>query len=248
MFSRPEHALELPPGYFDVMRTYPLDRRQLSPDAFEAWMADFVRALDQTFCWLMRLEAFPTKADPTIVDLDFAFQTYHTFFALLVPLYTIIMSQSAAASKNALFDSLDLLSSFVTVHSGGRQAEEWCRFASRSTADRYVLPALGQYAAPVGGDLQEVLRDICERNVTMIGQGFIYPRDVRARLDLGYDAEEFQPQLLRQLRNAKHGFAIKQWDILDVHTGDFANEFAEYALLLVLAFLKDKSPFILSRL
>ncbi len=237
-----------PPDYTPPPFTRPLDRRHFTLDEMVAYLHAYVDALGETFAWLGDLDNYGKEKEPDVLDVDFAQATWLTFFVLLATQFEIITTRVHFARKFAFFDSLELYTALITSKSSA-QTETWLSLASDAHARRTLLPQLSQFGA-VGAELAQSVASIRDRASEVVARGLLYPRDVAGNIVVGgaslaFDA--FEPRLYRELRNTRHGFAIRNAAVLNVHTGDISNDLPDLSLAMFLGLLADKTPFTLKR-
>ena len=247
--ATPPTAIALPP-FHSVGRAHLLDRRHHNVHDLEALLRAYVAGLSKALAWLIDLTAYhgqpPRHVD---FDIDYAIDCHMTFFELLIPLVQIVIAREPALRKMALFDFVDMLASFRTTHQQ-RQPVEWKTLLRRAFSDTTLATALSSYPAPYGTDFSNALTDIRARNDAVVSNGVLYNRIVGNNVTTAratYSISDFEVELLRQMRNLKHGFSLSTRDCIDLHTGEFDNEFPDIAILLLLGFFADPMSYARAR-
>lgn len=248
MGERIETSPLAPPDYVPPPLTRPLDRRRFTVDEMATYLRAYVDALGETFAWLGDLDNYGKEAEPDVLDVDFAQATWLTFFVLLAVQFEIITSRVHFARKFAFFDSLELYTALVTSNFGA-QTNTWISLASDAHARQTLVPQLSRFGA-VGAELAQSVAAIRDRASDVVTRGLLYPRDAAGNVLFGGSSlpiDAFEPKLYRELRNTRHGFAIRNAAVLNVHTGDISNDLPDLSLAMFLGLLADKTPFTLKR-
>lgn len=106
------------------------------------------------------------------------------------------------------------------------------------------------FPAPFCEDFAAAATSIFESNDNILERGLLYGREpdgtiMVPRVSTGMTLDEFRPDLLRALRNTKHGLSIKTANFLEVHTGETCNNLPDYAIGLWLNLVSDQSLYTL---
>ncbi len=236
-------------------RTYTFSRRRYSGPEFEAWFVAYVLLLDSSLLWISDLTRFSKQIAAKnktvkVIDLDFAIQSFLTLYMVFVLTLKLLVSHDAYGRKTMLFDLLDLHASLVTIKNRQSQTRAWRRMASSAFSKTVVARNLGKLPQPIAADLQVQLQTLRDRGLEAVEKGIVYPDlmnkgciPLRRAPGGACSVEDFEPQLLRELRNTKHGYAVFNYEVLKRHTGAIDNDFPDYSLALLLNLLIDKSEY-----
>jgi hypothetical protein len=226
---------------------YPFSRRRYDASTISAFLSVYVEKLDVFLHWLSEACNFVDNAGQ--YDLTFALQTYLTVHVLLNTTFRFIVEQQDMfARKMQFFDVLELYAGLVDCARG--QTAAW-HFHLTEQFHCKLLDQLRLYPAPFDEDWVAAATSIFENNDHIIGRGLLYGRESDGtikvpRVSAGMSLDEFRPQLLRALRNTKHGLSINSANFLEVHTGETSNDLPDYAIGLWLNLVSDQSLYTLA--
>jgi len=232
-------------------RGYPFDRCIYSPDAVVSWLKAYLQALDGALTWLCDLSNFRRTSSPKEVDTDFAIQSFLTFYMIMVNTLRVLVNRDAYERKVGLFALLDLHSSLITT-AASRQTIAWKHLVSIAFARDVLAPNLDGFPEPFCTDLKVQLCDLRSNALRFFEEGIVYPSlMVNGMVPVDPKSpsrvEDFECDVLRELRNTKHGYAIQRYQALKWHTGNIHNDLPDYALVLFLNLLLDRTTYTLAR-
>jgi hypothetical protein len=237
-------------------RRRPFDRAVKYPvPDLVSYVRTTVTALGETIGWISDLPNFPIKkyagAGPPDVDLDFALHAYLTLYVLVVKTLMLTGGNLAFERKMQLFDILDLHAGLVNASPGG-SSTAFNDLAGRGFSDSVLTAALNRYPGRMGSDLMTGLKELRAANRAAVKGGIIYGLDAAENVTVPGAAsptplDDFEVQLLRALRNTKHGYAIQDSCVLGMHTAAIHDDFPDYAIALALGLFADRSYYTLLR-
>lgn len=241
-------------------RRHEFDRRELYPiSELKQYCFNYVNFLNETLLWLTDASNFAGRQTSAEVasgripdfDLNFAWHAYLTFHFIIVQTITDLALVSEYDRKMSFFDVVDQHAGLVDVSTSMDNFET---LVSRQYSNSVISPALGRYGGLVAADFQRALNEIRDSNSAAVSHGLLYGRATHNQVTLLtrlgpqiLSDDEFEAKLLRALRNSKHGFSLRDPEILAMHDGSVSNEFPDYALALALGLLADRSAYRLSR-
>jgi hypothetical protein len=250
MNTRVESKLLVPDTYVSPDRMYPLNRRIFSADEVVRYFATYVDAVGSTFSWLNDFDNYGKEDDKNVFDMDFAYAVWLTFYMLLFTQFNILSSRHNALRKFSYFDSVELLTAFMTS-SSRMQPEKWSYLVSDAFSRNVLAGHVMRYGGGFGDELAVAVAAIRDDASSVVKNGLLYPKDGDGKIIVPHKEnmafEEFEPALYRALRNTRHGFAIRGSSLLSIHTGEIHNDLPDLSVAMFLGFLMDKTTYPLSR-
>jgi len=240
-----DSALHLSERFVRSSRSFPFNRRTYDPDSICLFLEGYVANVDSLLGWLC--EATNFVASDGAFDVDFAFQTYLTVYMLLNMSYRVVFDEiDMFTRKSTFFDVLELYAALIDCSIPANQAAAWAAHLSPAFYQS-VLSVIASYPDPFGADLVAATESLWKQNLETIASGLIYGTATNGDVNVpGIGAVAFSHyavELLRTLRNTKHGFAIRKEEYLWIHSGAFGNDLPDYVVSLWLNFIADRSSY-----
>ena len=184
-------------------------------------------------------------ADGTL-DYRYHFQMLMTILRLALETELVTSGLTPFLRKTLAFDVID---QFAVLLAGGdpnptKQAELFRTILTRQWFEERLAPALGRFPEPLGSVLSEAAKSLSQAIHSTVLNGVYVPQK---RPSTKEEEEQLVLQVMRQLRNTKHGYFLtddKFHTYLAAHTGNLTDAFHHVALLLWMSLLEEPAMYL----
>jgi len=215
--------------------------------ARDEWFLFFDRYIEGLNGMYARALDFPLyrRADGT-VDYRHHFQMLMTILRLALEAELLTSGLTPFLRKTLAFDVID---QFAVLLAGGdpnpsKQAELSGTILTRQWLVDRLAPVLGKFPEPFGSALSKAVETLSGLIYATVLDGVFVPQKIPSTTE---ESERLVLQVVRQLRNTKHGYFLTDDRFhthLAAHTGNLTDAFHHVALLLWMSLLEEPAMFL----